>query len=59
MLPRVRSHRAAPESGILPCAGDARQRAADVERDEPLSPEEERLRRAYAEWLARFDKTAA
>ncbi len=62
MLPRRSPHRARLESGIeLRDAGDVAPRAVDPEVDEPVSPEEERRRRAYAEWLSRFDtrKTAA
>jgi len=64
MLPRLRPQRPRLESGIqLREAGDAARLAVDVdvdvERDEPLSPEDEKRRRAYADWLARFEKTAA
>lgn len=58
MLPRRSPHRARLESGI-----ELRDPAprADADGDEPLSPEEEERRRAYAEWLSRFGagKTAA
>ncbi len=52
MLPR-RTHRPRLESGI-----ELREPEADprVEIDEPLSPEEDERRRAYAEWLARFER---
>jgi hypothetical protein len=61
MLPRLRSQRIRLESSIeLRDAGDAGPRAVDdAESDEPLSPEDEKRRRAYADWLASFDKTAA
>ncbi len=53
MLPRRDPHRARLESGIE--LRDRVARAADVEGDEPLSPEDEKLRREYAAWLARFE----
>jgi len=60
MLPRLRLPRAPFESSIqLRDADESGPRAVHVESDEPLSPEDEKHRRAYAEWLARFDKTAA
>ncbi len=63
MLPRLRSQRLRLESSVrLREAGDADeagQLAADVESEEPLSPEDEKRRRAYAEWLARFESRNA
>jgi hypothetical protein len=63
MLPRLRPQRPRLESGIqlrgAVDADDAARLAVDVEGDEALSPEDEKRRRAYADWLARFDKTAA
>ena len=55
MLPRLRPQRPRLESSIeLRDAGDAGLRAVEAESDELLSPEDEKRRRAYAEWLARF-----
>jgi len=60
MLPRLRPQRPRLESSIeLRDAGDAARLAVDVERDEPLSPEDEKRRRAYADWLARFESRNA
>jgi hypothetical protein len=63
MLPRLRSQRPRLESSTqLRDAGDAddfAQLAVAIESDEPLSPEDEKGRRAYADWLARFDKKTA
>ena len=56
MLPR-RTHRPRLESGI-----DLREpdpRPVDAEGDEPLSPEDAERRRAYAAWLARFERDHA
>jgi hypothetical protein len=52
MLPRPRSQRPRLESSIEP--RDPSARTVSAESDEPLSPEDENRRRAYAEWLARF-----
>jgi len=60
MLPSLRPQRSCLESSIeLRDAGESGSRAVDPESDEALSPEDEKRRRAYAEWLARFEKTAA
>jgi hypothetical protein len=60
MLPRLRSQRPPFESSIqLRDADESGPVVIEVESDEPLSPEDEKGRRAYAEWLARFEKTAA
>jgi hypothetical protein len=59
MLPRRIPHRPRLESGIE--LREPEPRAVDAESEEALPPEEEERRRAYAEWLSRFDsrKTAA
>jgi hypothetical protein len=60
MLPRLRPLCPDPESSIqLRAASDAGQRPFDAESDEPLSPEDEKRRRAYAAWLARFESRNA
>jgi hypothetical protein len=60
MLPRLRPQRPRLESGTqLRDTGDVRARAVLIESDEPLSPEDEKRRRAYAEWLARFESRNA
>ena len=57
MLPRLRPQRPRLESSIE--VRGVTHAAVGPESDERLSPEEEKRRRAYADWLARFDKTAA
>ena len=61
MLPRLRLQRPRLESGIeLRDAGDDTARlAVAIDGDEVLSPEDEKRRRAYAEWLARFESRNA
>jgi hypothetical protein len=56
MLPRLRSQRVRLESSIRLRDGSESGPLPvdDAESDEPLSPEDEKRRRAYAEWLARF-----
>lgn len=53
MLPRRSLHRPRLESGIE--LRDPAARAEEDGADEALSPEDEKHRRAYAEWLARFE----
>lgn len=57
MLPRRSPHRPRLESGIE--LRDADARSVVAEADESLSPEEAERRRAYAEWLARFESHSA
>ena len=63
MLPRRDPQRPRLESGIDLREPRERSRVRaveyDVEGDEPLSPEDEKRRRAYAEWLARFESPNA
>ena len=54
MLPRLRPQRPRLESSIE-VRDSVVVRAADAESDEPLSPDDEKRRRAFAEWLARFE----
>jgi hypothetical protein len=55
MLPRLDRQRAPLESSIrLRAADEGGPPAVDLASDEPLSPEDEKQRCAYAEWLARF-----
>lgn len=54
MLPRRDPHRPRFESGIE--LREHAPRAVDVASDEPLSPEDEKRRSEYAEWLARFER---
>jgi len=53
MLPCRNPHRPRLESGIE--LREPAPRAIDAGSDEPLSPEDEERRRAYAEWLSRFE----
>ena len=57
MLPRRHPHRPRLESGIQ--LRDPAAHAADVESDEAPSPEDEKRRREYAAWLARFESGTA
>jgi hypothetical protein len=60
MIPRLHPQPPRLESSIeLRDTSDAGPRVVDPPSDEPLSSEDEKRRRAYADWLARFDKTAA
>jgi hypothetical protein len=54
MLPRLHPQRPRLESSIE-VRDSGVVRVVDAESDEPLSPEDEKRRRAYAEWLARFE----
>lgn len=58
MLPRRSPHRPRLESGIE-LRDPAPRAAVDDGSDEPVSPEDENRRRAYAEWLARFESRTA
>jgi hypothetical protein len=57
MLPRRSPQRPRLESGIA--LRDPDPRPADAESDEPISAEDDERRRAYAAWLARFDRDHA
>lgn len=64
MLPRRSTHRARLESGIdLRSSSEPRPTDAELEEALSLSPEEspedEQRRRAYAAWLARFERRHA